>query len=31
MGSGDIFSLRYPDHLWSQAIRGVAERLLKSA
>ncbi len=28
MGSGDIFSLRYPDHLWSQAIRGVAERLL---
>jgi len=28
MGSGDIFSLRYPDHLWSQAIRSVADRLL---
>jgi len=31
MGSADIFSLRYPDHLWSQAIRGVADRLLTSA
>ncbi len=26
--SSDIFSLRYPDHPWSQAMRGVAENLL---
>ena len=28
MGSADIFSLRYPDHPWSQAIRGVAQMIL---
>jgi MinD-like ATPase involved in chromosome partitioning or flagellar assembly len=26
--SSDIFSLRYPDHPWSQAMRGIAENLL---
>ncbi len=26
--SQDIFSLRYPDHAWSQALRGVAEAVL---
>jgi MinD-like ATPase involved in chromosome partitioning or flagellar assembly len=26
--SKDIFSLRYPDHAWSQALRGVAEAIL---
>jgi MinD-like ATPase involved in chromosome partitioning or flagellar assembly len=29
LASGDIFSLRYPNHLWSRQIRGVAERILK--
>ncbi len=27
MGSADIFSLRYPDHPWSKAIREVAEHV----
>jgi MinD-like ATPase involved in chromosome partitioning or flagellar assembly len=26
--SQDIFSLRYPDHPWSKALRGVAETVL---
>ena len=26
--SNDIFSLRYPDHEWSKALRGVAETIL---
>lgn len=26
--SKDLFSLRYPDHEWSQALRGVAEAIL---
>lgn len=28
MQSADIFSLRYPNHPWSQAIRGVADMIL---
>jgi MinD-like ATPase involved in chromosome partitioning or flagellar assembly len=27
--SGDIFSLRYPNHDWSKAIKGVADRILE--
>ncbi|MCI0393665.1 MAG: MinD/ParA family protein [Chloroflexi bacterium] len=27
--SADIFSLRFPNHPWSQAIRGVAQRILE--
>jgi MinD-like ATPase involved in chromosome partitioning or flagellar assembly len=27
-GSGGLFSLQYPDHAWSSALRGVATRLL---
>jgi MinD-like ATPase involved in chromosome partitioning or flagellar assembly len=30
MGSSDIFSLRYPDHQWSQALQGVAQHFLES-
>jgi septum site-determining protein MinD len=30
MQSSDIFSLRYPNHPWSQALRGVAEMVMKS-
>jgi len=28
MGSADIFSLRFPDHPWSQALRDVAQAIL---
>ncbi len=28
MGSADIFSLRYPDHIWSKALREVAQKIL---
>jgi MinD-like ATPase involved in chromosome partitioning or flagellar assembly len=28
MGSADIFSLRFPDHPWSQALRNVAQTIL---
>jgi MinD-like ATPase involved in chromosome partitioning or flagellar assembly len=31
MQSADIFSLRYPNHPWSVAIRSVAQRVLESA
>ncbi len=30
MGSADIFSLRFPDHPWSKAIREVAQTILKA-
>jgi len=30
LGSSDIFSLRYPDHSWSQGIASVAQRLIES-
>jgi MinD-like ATPase involved in chromosome partitioning or flagellar assembly len=30
MQSADIFSLRFPDHPWSVAIKGIAERILAS-
>ena len=26
--SGDIFSLAYPDHIWSKTIRQIAENVL---
>jgi MinD-like ATPase involved in chromosome partitioning or flagellar assembly len=29
MGSADIFSLRYPDHLWSKNLRGIAQKVLE--
>lgn len=31
LGSADIFSLRFPDHAWSKAIREVAQSVLKNA
>jgi MinD-like ATPase involved in chromosome partitioning or flagellar assembly len=31
MGSADIFSLRFPDHVWSRALREVAQTLLNTA
>lgn len=31
LGSSDIFSLRYPDHPWSQALRGVSDSILAAA
>lgn len=30
LGSADIFSLRYPDHPWSKALREVAQNVIKS-
>ncbi|HNT23064.1 MAG TPA: MinD/ParA family protein [Anaerolineales bacterium] len=29
MGSADIFSLRYPDHIWSKALREVAQKIME--
>jgi septum site-determining protein MinD len=29
MASGDVFSLRYPDHAWSRALKGVTQRLVE--
>jgi len=31
MGSADIFSLRYPDHLWSQTVRDIAQNIMDTA
>jgi septum site-determining protein MinD len=28
MASGDLFSLREPDHAWSREVRGIAERII---
>lgn len=30
LGSADIFSLRYPDHLWSRTIAAIASNILES-
>ncbi|MCP5096166.1 MAG: MinD/ParA family protein [Chloroflexi bacterium] len=30
LASGDLFALRYPDHQWSQTLRGVADTILQS-
>src|SRR5207247_1367373 len=30
MASGDLLSLREPDHVWSRDVRGVAERIVAS-
>jgi MinD-like ATPase involved in chromosome partitioning or flagellar assembly len=31
MGSADIFSLRYPNHPWSLALREIAQTILAVA
>lgn len=31
MGSADLFSLRYPDHPWSQSLREIARTILETA
>jgi MinD-like ATPase involved in chromosome partitioning or flagellar assembly len=31
IGSADIFSLRYPDHPWSQSLRKIAQKILETA
>lgn len=31
MGSADIFSLRYPDHPWSRALREIAQKVIETA
>ena len=28
MASGDLFSLREPDHAWSREVGGIAERII---
>jgi hypothetical protein len=28
MATGDLFSLREPDHAWSREVRGIAERII---
>ncbi|MCB8942489.1 MAG: MinD/ParA family protein [Ardenticatenaceae bacterium] len=30
LASGDLFALRYPDHPWSQTLRGVAAKVMQS-
>ena len=30
MGSADIFSLRYPDHPWSKALRAISQRIMET-
>jgi MinD-like ATPase involved in chromosome partitioning or flagellar assembly len=31
MGSADIFSLRYPEHAWSRALREIAQKVIETA